>query len=202
MREKDISLAIKCATFVLILGAALFCSSVQAAVTHLTASTAVCFTPEEDCTGLIANAINNARTEVLVQAFSFTSRPISRALINAHKRGVHVEIVLDASFNGHGKYAAVTAAANAGIPTFIDSFHTIAHNKIMVIDAQTVITGSFNFTHAAQYDNAENVIILKSTELAGIYKRHFIAHRKHSTAYAGRCEKKILFKFPYRETGN
>jgi phosphatidylserine/phosphatidylglycerophosphate/cardiolipin synthase-like enzyme len=200
MSGKNLSPAMRCAMLVLVLSAAFFSSGVQAAVTHLTAD--VCFTPEEDCTGLITSAINGARSEVLVQAFSFTSRPISRALIAARRRGVHVEIVLDSSFNEHGKYAAVAAVADARIPTFIDSFHTIAHNKIMVIDGQTVITGSFNFTHAAQFDNAENVIVLKSTELAGIYRRHFIAHRKHSIPYSERYGKKILFKFPYRETGN
>jgi phosphatidylserine/phosphatidylglycerophosphate/cardiolipin synthase-like enzyme len=200
MKEKNMRFTAKCVTCLLIL-ASLFCSNVQAAVRPLTAAAAACFTPDEDCTGLIVNAINGARSEILVQAFSFTSRPIARALINSRKRGVGVEIVLDSSFNELGKYAAVNDAADAGIPTFIDSFHKIAHNKIMIIDAQTVITGSFNFTRAAQYDNAENVIILKSTELAGIYRRHFLAHRKHSKPYAGRHEKKIIFKFPYRENG-
>jgi hypothetical protein len=39
---------------------------------------------------------------------------------------------------------------HAAIPVYIDAEHAIAHNKIMVIDGQTVITGSFNFTNAAE----------------------------------------------------
>ena len=59
----------------------------------------------------------------------------------------------------------VNDLANSGIPTYIDDKHAIAHNKIMVIDRQTIITGSFNFTKAAEEKNAENLLILKSSEL-------------------------------------
>ena len=67
------------------------------------------------------------------------------------------------------KYTAATFLANAGIPAFIDDKHAIAHNKIMIIDRQTVITGSFNFTKAAEEKNAENLLILKNKDLAKIY---------------------------------
>jgi phosphatidylserine/phosphatidylglycerophosphate/cardiolipin synthase-like enzyme len=56
-----------------------------------------------------------------------------------------------------------------GIPTFIDSVNGIAHNKIMIIEQETVITGSFNFTRAAEEYNAENLLIIRSKELAREY---------------------------------
>ena len=56
-----------------------------------------------------------------------------------------------------------------GIPIYIDAEHAIAHNKIMVIDKETVITGSFNFTKAAEESNAENLLILSSKEVAKAY---------------------------------
>jgi len=73
-----------------------------------------------------------------------------------------------------------------GVTTYIDAKHAIAHNKIMIIDKETVITGSFNFTKAAEQKNAENVLILKNKELARIYIDNWMKHRNHSERYEGR----------------
>jgi phosphatidylserine/phosphatidylglycerophosphate/cardiolipin synthase-like enzyme len=54
------------------------------------ATVEVCFTPGEDCTAKIVQVIGQAKTSILVQAYSFTSAPIARALLEAHKRGVQV----------------------------------------------------------------------------------------------------------------
>jgi phosphatidylserine/phosphatidylglycerophosphate/cardiolipin synthase-like enzyme len=51
----------------------------------------------------------------------------------------------------------------------IDSAHAIAHNKVMILDGKTVITGSFNFTKAAEEKNAENLLTIKDKDLAGKY---------------------------------
>ncbi|HTR44450.1 MAG TPA: phospholipase D-like domain-containing protein, partial [Thermodesulfovibrionales bacterium] len=59
-------------------------------------------------------------------------------------------------------YSAADFTFNMGIPTYIDAQHAIAHNKVMIIDKETVITGSFNFTKAAEERNAENLLILKN----------------------------------------
>jgi phosphatidylserine/phosphatidylglycerophosphate/cardiolipin synthase-like enzyme len=69
------------------------------------------------------------------------------------------------------------------VPTFIDAKHAIAHNKIMIIDKATVITGSFNFTKAAEEKNAENLLIITSKELAKIYLDNWQKHREHSESY-------------------
>jgi len=76
------------------------------------------------------------------------SAPIAKALVDAHKRGVKVQAILDKSQRSE-KYTSAIFLTNAGIPTFIDDRHAIAHNKIMIIDKAKVITGSFNFTKAA-----------------------------------------------------
>jgi phosphatidylserine/phosphatidylglycerophosphate/cardiolipin synthase-like enzyme len=72
------------------------------------------------------------------------------------------------------------------VPTFIDDKHAIAHNKVMIIDKTTVITGSFNFTKAAEENNAENLLIIKSKELANIYIENWMKHKEHSEPYAPR----------------
>jgi phosphatidylserine/phosphatidylglycerophosphate/cardiolipin synthase-like enzyme len=145
----------------------------------------VCFTPGENCTGEIVTALNGARISVLVQAYSFTSAPIAKALVNAHKRGVHVEAILDRS-NKSQKFSSADFVAHAGIPTFIDSKHAIAHNKIMIIDGETIVTGSFNFTKAAQEKNAENLLVIHDKALAAQYSDNWHLHQKHSDIYRGK----------------
>ena len=72
------------------------------------------------------------------------------------------------------------------IPTFIDARHAIAHNKIIIIDKAITITGSFNFTKAAQERNAENLLIVRSREIAKAYLDNWYIHKEHSDEYQPR----------------
>jgi len=156
-------------------------------ITLTNAPTQVYFSPRGGCTEAIVEALDKAKSEVLVQAYSFTSKDIAKALVDAHKRGVHVEIVLDKSNrNKTGRYSAADFTAHMGIPTFIDAEHAIAHNKVMIIDKDFVVTGSFNFTKAAENNNAENLIIIQSKELAKLYIDNWYIHQRHSSTYEGR----------------
>lgn len=147
------------------------------------ASTAVYFSPDGGGTEAIVRAINYAQHRIWVQAYSFTSAPIAEALVAAHKRGVEVVAVLDKS-NQTDKYTAATFLNNAGIKTLIDDQHAIAHNKVMVIDDATLITGSFNFTKAAEKRNAENLLILNDvSELVQAYASNIVVHARHSQPY-------------------
>jgi len=103
------------------------------------ARAAVYFSPHGGATDAVVREINAATQQILVQAYSFTSTPIAKALIEAHKRGVPILAVLDKS-NETQKYSAATFLVNAGIQTLIDDQHAIAHNKVIVIDTTTVIT--------------------------------------------------------------
>jgi len=92
------------------------------------------FSPKGCCTETIVKEIDNATMEVLVQAFSFTSAPIAHALVNAKKRAVNVEVIVDKSQRKETKkkkasYTSATFLANMRIPTYIDSTHAIAHIK-------------------------------------------------------------------------
>ena len=107
--------------------------------------------------------------------------------MEAHKRGVKVQVILDKSQRTE-KYSSADFLVNMGIPVRIDAQHAIAHNKIMVIDGQTVITGSFNFTKAAEENNAENLLVIRSPELAAKYAANWKVHAEHSEPYAGRTE--------------
>jgi phosphatidylserine/phosphatidylglycerophosphate/cardiolipin synthase-like enzyme len=142
----------------------------------------VYFSPQGGCTEAIISQIDQAKSEILVQAYSFTSAPIAKALVTAHKRGVKVLAILDKSQRSE-KYTSATFLTNAGIPTYIDDKHAIAHNKIMIIDKAVVITGSFNFTKAAEEKNAENILIISSKELARLYLENWQKHKEHSEPY-------------------
>jgi phosphatidylserine/phosphatidylglycerophosphate/cardiolipin synthase-like enzyme len=76
--------------------------------------------------------------------------------------------------------------AHEGVPTFIDAQHAIAHNKIMIIDGEVVLTGSFNFTKAAEAKNAENLLVLHDSALSSKYEANWQLHLNHSTRYWGR----------------
>ncbi len=142
----------------------------------------VYFSPNGGCTQAIVDEIDNAMTEVLLQAYAFTSVPIAKALLEAHKRAVKVEVIMDRVDRGASErqYTSATFLANQNVPTYIDGNYAIAHNAIIIIDGTTVITGSFNFTKAAEEQNAENLLIIRSEELAKLYIDNWNDHRQHS----------------------
>lgn len=144
------------------------------------------FSPDGGCTEAIVEEIKRARERILVQAYSFTSAPIAKALVEAKERGVEIVAVLDKSQRTE-QYSSADFVAHAGIATFIDDKHAIAHNKIMLIDGMTIITGSFNFTKSAEHQNAENLLIITNKPvLYTAYLANFQRHLDHSVPYAGR----------------
>jgi len=128
-----------------------------------------CFTPGEDCTRLITNLIDGAKESLFIQAYSFTSAPIAHAILEAKKRGVTVNIILDKSQVKNNQYSSNTFLQNNAITTYVDYKPAIAHNKIIIIDKKTLITGSFNFTKAAQFKNAENILVIHDKSLSQKY---------------------------------
>lgn len=135
------------------------------------ASYQVCFTPQSNCTYKIIQAIKTAKHTILVQAYSFTSRPIIRALVAAKRKNIDVKMLLDKSLiiNTDRYYSPIPYFQKKDIWLRIDYLPDIAHNKVIIIDNSTVITGSFNFTRAAQKNNTENVLIISDPKLAQKY---------------------------------
>src|ERR1043166_4459889 len=143
----------------------------------------VYFSPRGGATEAVVNALTLATNTVLVQAYSFTSAPIAEALVAARRRGVAVQVILDHSQRTE-KYSEADFLSHNEIRTLIDSQHAIAHNKIMIIDGYVVLTGSFNFTKAAEEKNAENLLIVNDPVLASKYIENWHAHEQHSEPYA------------------
>jgi len=150
-------------------------------------SVAAHFSPRGGCTTVIVGELARARREILVQAYSFTCPDIAKALVAAAGRGVTVRVLLDRS-NEAESYSELGDLAAHGIDVLIDAQHAIAHNKIMLIDGKTILTGSFNFTRQAEHENAENLVVLKGhPDLVARYRENFLAHRAHSQSPGARA---------------
>lgn len=131
------------------------------------------FSPGRTAKQIVLLAIEEAKTSIDIAAYSFTSKPIALALVDAQNRGVNVRVVADKKSNG-GKYTAVTYLANHSVPVRLNDKYAIMHNKFMIVDGRSVETGSFNYTQSAASRNAENVIYLRNRpDIAEKYTQEF-----------------------------
>jgi len=144
------------------------------------------FSPGTTAEALVLKAIKSAHSSIRVLAYSFTSKPIAQALVDAHNHGVDVQVIVDKSQKSE-KYTSATFLANMGIPVRIDSMHAIQHNKLLEIDQKHIETGSFNFTSAAAHKNAENALVIwNDPPLAQVYLAYWQEHWRHSEDYLPR----------------
>lgn len=146
------------------------------------------FAPWDDIESLLVESIAGARQRVLVHAYLLTNRRIARELIAVHRRGIEVQVLVDAEQVRKVPSSAAATLAAAGIPVWLETKYQNAHNKVIVIDpgaAQaTVITGSFNFTWTAQNRNAENVLVARNNPpLAARYAANWERHRQEATPF-------------------
>ncbi len=145
----------------------------------------VCFTPPSGCGSLIAQEIVKAKKSIYVQAYGLTSISIIHQLKAAKDRGVLVRILLDGG-NLSDNQQVLTELIKHGIDVKFDKMPGIAHNKIMIIDNNKVITGSFNFTSSADHRNAENVILIEDVNVASIYLKNWKNREKESPGISDR----------------
>lgn len=147
------------------------------------------FSPHAGAEALVLKAINSARSEIRVLSYSFTSAPVTRALLDAKRRGVDVALIVDYKSNVQGDQRgkaksgkaqnekakhALSALVNAGCRVRTISIFPIHHDKTIIVDRETVETGSFNYSDAAANKNSENVIVLwKNPDLARVYLAHW-----------------------------
>jgi phosphatidylserine/phosphatidylglycerophosphate/cardiolipin synthase-like enzyme len=144
------------------------------------------FTPGDDVARVIAERIAASRHTVQVQAYLFTNRRIAASLAQAARRGVEVELVGDAKQHEAGGLPVLKSLDRAGVRVWLTADYAAFHNKVVIVDAATtgavVITGSYNFTQAAQESNAENVVVISgSPEVAARFARDFERHRARSS---------------------
>lgn len=151
------------------------------------ASVEVAFSPGGGATELVLKAIGAAKQSIRVAAYSFTSRPIAKALVDACKAGIDVQIVVDHGQIEKDSHSEVAYLAAQNIPIRVDIVHALQHDKYMVIDGKSVETGSFNYTASAEQHNAENVIVLwDAPKLAAAYTDNWKSLWDAAESYSGR----------------
>lgn len=145
----------------------------------------VYFSPNGGATDAIIKELDSSRKEIDIQAYSFSSVPILKAILEAKNRGITIDIILD-KCNEYQKYSIARILTKAGVLLMVDHIPHIAHSKIMIIDQSTIITGSFNFTQAAEENNTENLLIIKDEpELVKKYIKNFSDREQVSSFYKG-----------------
>jgi len=143
------------------------------------APVALYFSPNGGAMEAIVEAIQTARKTVKVQAYSFTAAPIAKALTDAAERGVQVQVVVDHSQLTE-RYSVIDFLQRRGVLVLVDSAHAIAHSKVIVIDGEVVITGSYNFSKSAEERNLENLLVIRDRTLAAPYMANWALHARHS----------------------
>lgn len=132
----------------------------------------VYFSPQDKALPFILEQIEQARSNIVVMAFSFTSAPIADALVHAVERGVRVEGVMEKR-NAAGTGSVFAHLRANGVDMREDGNCYIMHHKVMIIDGEVVITGSYNFTDNAENANDENLAIIRDAAIARLFLQEY-----------------------------
>ena len=143
-----------------------------------------CFSPQGKCSAYILREIDQAKKELLVAVYAFTNDELAGALVQAKKRGVAIQVVLDREFdarteNSKGKFFEsnkIPLRRLSGAKTQSQERDGgLMHQKFAVIDRKTVLTGSYNWTHSAEKANDENLLLFREAgPLADEYRQAFM----------------------------
>lgn len=155
-------------------------------------SVEVAFSPNRGALELVLKNIQASRSTLDVMAYSFTSVEVTRALLQATKRGVRVRVLVDQDHNfkpgaGSKPLSALSALVTAGAQVRTVSAYAIFHDKVAISDGRHVQTGSFNYSHAAATRNSENVIVLwNAPQVARVYLEHYERNWQLGQPFTGR----------------
>ncbi|MEO0169816.1 MAG: phospholipase D-like domain-containing protein, partial [candidate division WOR-3 bacterium] len=136
----------------------------------LTDDIQVFFTREDTVLNVIVGLINSSRKTLQIAIYEIDHPDIVRAIIEAKKRGVKVEMVMDDRMK---KEWAAKKLEKEGIPIVFDNREPYMHNKFAVIDSQLILTGSTNFKESEIYRNDNNLVVINSRLIAENYLREF-----------------------------
>lgn len=120
------------------------------------------FAPENDTITPLLEEITSAETSIHFMAFSFTHDMLGKAMRDRFKSGIPVNGVFDEL--GLNEYSEYEGMQKAGLSVSVDRTHGVMHHKVIVIDEETVITGSYNFSKNAETRNSENLLIIKGNK--------------------------------------
>lgn len=133
-----------------------------------------CADPHGTCSDVVVGLVAGAGSTVECAVFSFTDDDIAQAMVDAVGRGVQVWVVYDSEQgSGATMKKTIELLGDGGVYLRRDGNSSYMHHKFAVIDGETVATGSFNFTNNANWNNDENLLVLRSAGVAGEYSAEF-----------------------------
>ena len=134
---------------------------------------AIYFSPQDRAiTTQIIPLVNSAKKYICMPTFLITHEKLADALISAHKRGVDVRMIVDAT-NASSARSAVKRLRAEGVGVKVENYAGKLHSKSIIIDNKYVVTGSMNFSNSGENKNDENVIIIEDARLAIFYRDFF-----------------------------
>ncbi len=169
----------------------LICISFSPLIAGESANVSLFFSPQGGCEATIVNAINAAGSEVLVAAYSFSSKPIALALYTASKRGVSVQVLLDRK-QPTVHYSMANDLVINGLAIRVDRREPLMHMKTIIIDGKILITGSYNFTASAEHRNVEILVVIVSKKVAAKAAANWRSHWQHSDTLYPKTKAQIL----------
>lgn len=169
------------AAFLFVIGLGLEIPRCAFAIAAAPAQVQACFSPHVpgqcDPQFTILRNIAGAKSAVLVLAYLITNYRVADALIAAHDRGVDVRVIIDRHELKDPRYnqdrRQIRSLQKAGIPVLMRIARGLMHDKVMIIDDRTVLTGSYNYTWRAESENAENLVVIHSPVIANQYERYW-----------------------------
>ena len=123
------------------------------------ADTAVYFTPSMECENHIIKLLKNAKKHIDIAVYSINNKNITQALYETKERGIPIRILTDRTQAG-GRGAKAFELYSNGFNIKVHSKNRIEHNKFVVVDGETVMTGSYNWTNPASLKNSENCVMI------------------------------------------
>jgi phosphatidylserine/phosphatidylglycerophosphate/cardiolipin synthase-like enzyme len=121
----------------------------------------------------IIKNINQAETSINIAMYTFTDKEIALSLANAQERGVKVRVYLDRSQIG-STYSISRLLVQKEIKVRISTNNYIMHHKFAIIDNRLLLTGSYNWTFAANNKNDENLMVIDDPEIIKIFQHQFV----------------------------
>jgi len=147
----------------------------------------VFFTPWDNAEQAIIDAIDSAKHSIYIQAYVWTSKPLTQAVLEARKRGVAIHVLCDKNQMMSSKSSQIPTLVKVGITVKLEVKYQSAHNKVIIIDYNTsnatLLTGSYNFSYSAQNKNAENLLVIRDAKLAKAYFDNWQRHSNDAIMY-------------------
>jgi phosphatidylserine/phosphatidylglycerophosphate/cardiolipin synthase-like enzyme len=132
----------------------------------------VCFSRVEQCDSMLINLISQARKSIYVAMYSFTRDGLASALVDAKNKGVEVKVIMEEE-NAYVQGSDYRMLKEAGVDVRLDGNPALMHHKFMIVDGELVVTGSYNWSTAAEDRNDENFVVIRDKEVVDRFTQEF-----------------------------